>query len=98
MYDVFIGYDGEGHETWVDYEWLHKGCINEQYFNWMYSNLTAQNPNIRELHNEGTQFRQFTSSAAYNDMVSHEKKWELIDIEKFRRMDLTEYIKQKWGI
>lgn len=98
MYDVFLGYDSKGCEIWIDYEWLRKGCIDEQHFNWFYSLFTAQNPDIQQLQKEGTQFRKFTSSIDFDDFISHEKKWELIDIEGFKKFDFKDYIKQKWGL
>lgn len=98
MYDVFIGYDDKGCELWIDYEWLCKGCIDEPHFNWFYSMWTAQNPDIRQLLQEGSQFRKFVSSSHYQDWISHEKKFELVNIENFMKFDLKDYIKQRYNI
>ena len=52
MYDAFIGYDVDGNEVWIDHSWLYHGCINDLYFNWMYSLWTGNNPDIKSLLSE----------------------------------------------
>jgi len=96
MSDTFAGYAEDGKEVWVDYSWLRNGCINEMYFNWMYSLWTATNPDI--MIKEQTQFRKFVASNEV-DWKSHEIKFELINIEEFKRYDLSSYITQKgWNV
>ena len=80
MYDACV-MEGEK-ETWVDYSWLKSGCINDIYFNWEFGLLTAMNPDIRELNNNGA-YRPFRSERGIKDTQdhsSHENRFELIPI------------------
>ena len=84
-YDAFIGYGPNGEEIWADYSWLKNGCINEQYFNWMYSMYTGQAPHIRQMVGDGIPYRKFTASlcdwAGENDWVSHYRRFIITKID-----------------
>lgn len=98
MSDSFAGYNEDGTEVWVDYTWLRNGCINEMYFNWMYSLWTATNPDIREMVKEQSQFRKFIADDTVS-WTSHDKRVDLVNVEAFNRYDLSGYIKQKgWDV
>jgi len=58
-YDICVT-DREGKETWINYQFLKDGCINDVYFNWMYSLWTAINPDIRDMNDNGV-LKKFVS-------------------------------------
>jgi hypothetical protein len=72
MYDACLE-EMDGKEIWVDYSWLYKGCINDLYFNWMYGMWTGRDPSIRQMLQEGTQFRKLHT-------LEMDKKFELVII------------------
>lgn len=83
MYNAFIGYDLEGKELWTDYSWLKNGCINDQYFNWMYSMWTGNDSITKEMIKEGTPHRKFINSGisapvANNDLTTHCPRFILV--------------------
>jgi len=88
MYDVCIGVDESGLEVWADYSWLYSGCIDDTYFNWMYSLWTAQNPDIQRFISDGSPYRKFESNGYegvldQKDTVSHFKRFQLIKTDSY---------------